>query len=576
MAAGIKPFMRPDPLKKACGWATCLALYAGLSAGRYDWSLPSRDFAVRGYVLQLFFSALFFPTLYYILATLGIHRVWRQIACVSLGVIYAFPHHWIGTDRYYLFRQGRTFWDSRKYPLPTPEPDWFWGALRHLPSIPYEAPFFFLLFSTGLLVIKLWQKAHPVAKDPAWMRPLPYAVFVMIVLQTWLHLSLRSPYTYIPHYMPPLSYNYWCNTYLFKGAKGVVNFDYYLFRAAELLFLDDKNLLPVLSGRIFPMFISSPWSAFINPYYVWLVFNVAAWSMACLAIYHLALGEFGACSAFFSTLFMASAQGIIVYVAQPTVYVFAITGISLLLALQQWLFDPKRFCPVHALLFGSFCTLFLLTYESQPWLVGLVVIAYLRGFNLRWTLLSLAWAFFLYECYFTVINALPQLYSQAPLIGENPMVNIMAMLKGFHLATLFQRLLFSFGDFCVAMIHAFNICLVPALGGLILAGSAFKRHFSLLAIAAPAFLTYMFFDLGLSGIYNQFPRLVYSAYPLIYLLGGLCLAKLAAGPLFIQRPRLGMGLAILIVLLHAAWMNADVFGYPHIYRYWFYCGPVYA
>jgi hypothetical protein len=567
--------MCPDRLKKACWWATCLALYAGLSAGRYDWSLPSRDFAVRGYALQLFFSALFFPTLYYILAPLGIQRVWRQIACASLGLIYAFPHHWVGTDRYYLFRQGRTFWDSRRYSLPKPEPDWFWGALHHLPSIPYEALFFFLLLGTGLLVIKRWRNAHPVAKDPAWLRPLPYVVFAMIVLQTWLHLSLRSPYTYVPHYMVPISYNYWCNTYLFEGAKGVVNFDYYLFRAAELIFLDDNHLLPVLPGRIFPMFISSPWSAFINPYYVWLVFNVAAWSLACIAIYHLALGEFGMQCAFFSTLFMASAQGIIVYVAQPSVYVFAITGVSILLALQQWLFDPKRFRPAHALLFGPICTFFLLTYESQPWLVGLAVIAWLRGFNLRWTLLSLAWAFFLYECYFAIFNVLPQLYSQPPLIGINPMDNIMAMLEGFHFSMLFQRSLLSLGDFCVVMTHAFNVCLVPALCGLALAGSTSKRHLSLLAFAVPAFLTYMFFDLGFST-YNQYPRLVYSAYPLIYMLCGLCLAKLATCPRFIHRPRVGMGLAILIVLLHATWVNADVFGHPHIYNYWFCWRPAFA
>jgi hypothetical protein len=567
--------MCPGPLKKVFCWATCLALYAGLSVGHYDWSPPFRDFAVRGYALHVFFSALFFPTLYYILAKLEIHRVWRQIVCASLGVIYAFPHHWIGTDRYYLFRQGRTFWDWREPGLPTPKPDWFWGALHHLPDIPYEAPFFFLLLISGFLALGLWQKTHPAAVKLPWTQALPFVVFAMILLQTWLHLSLRSPYTYIPHYGWPANYNFWCHDYLFKEAKGAVNFDYYLFRSAELLFLDDQHRLPVLSGRIFPMFISSPWSAFINPYYVWLAFNVAAWSLACIAIYYLALNEFGTRCAFFSTLFMASAQGVIVYVAQPKVYVFAITGVSILLALQQWLFGPKHFQPVNALLFGSFCTLFLLTYESQPWLVGLALIAYLKGFNMRWTLLSLAWAFFLYECYYAIINSLPQLYSQPPLLGENPVLNIMTMLEGFHIAMLIRCLLHSLGDFCVVMIHAFNICLVPALWGLFLARSTSKRYFSLLAIAVPAFLTYVFFDLGLS-IYSQYPRLVYSAYPLIYMLCGLCLAKLAACPLFVRRPRIGMGLAILIVLLHAAWMNADVFGHPHIYYYWFCCGPAYA
>src|ERR1035441_3480800 len=136
--------MCPGPVKKTACWAGGLALFAVLSAGRYEWSPALRDFAIRGYLPHLFFAVLFFPALYYVLADLGIGRVWRRAGCALLGVIYSFPTHWLGLDRYYLFRQGPTYWDWRDADLPRPETDWFWGALHRLPDIPYEAPFFFL------------------------------------------------------------------------------------------------------------------------------------------------------------------------------------------------------------------------------------------------------------------------------------------------------------------------------------------------------------------------------------------------------------------------------------------------
>src|SRR6202040_2691416 len=138
---------------------------------------------------HLFFATLFFPALYYVLADLGIGRVWRRAGCALLGVIYSFPNHWLGLDRYYLFRQGPTYWDWREAGRPVPETDWFWGALHRLPAIPHEAPFFLLFLMIGLLALWRWQKFHPPAAHLPWARALPFVVFAVILLQTWLHLS---------------------------------------------------------------------------------------------------------------------------------------------------------------------------------------------------------------------------------------------------------------------------------------------------------------------------------------------------------------------------------------------------
>jgi hypothetical protein len=568
--------MHPAAVKKAAGWAGFLALFAVLSAGRYDWSPAVRDFAIRGYAPQLFFAALFFPALYYVLADLGTGCGWRRAGCALLGVIYSFPTHWLGLDRYYLFRQGPTYWNWREAGRPVPEPDWFWGALHRLPDIPDEAPFFLLLLIAGFLALRLWQKFRPAAADLPWARALPFVVFAVILLQTWLHLSLRSPYTYVSHYEQPAQSHYWYHDYLFEGTKGAVNSDYPIFRAAELVFLGDSRPLNVLPGRLFPMFLSSPWSAYINPYYVWVVFNVIAWGLACVAIHYLALNDFGPRCASFSTLFMASAQGVILYVAQPKIYVFGITGVAILLALQQRLFEPKHFRPMGALLFAAICALYLLTYDSQPWLIGLALIAWLRGFNLRWTLLSLGLALLLYEWFAVLVDYLPQLAPFDPFVISNPWDTIKETFLGFHPMRLWLHSLYSLEGFCVVMIHAFKFCLIPALGGLFLIRPATKQHMALLVVGLPALLTYAFFEMGANSYYTHSPRLVYQAYPLVYILCGLCLAKLSEYPPLARRPRLGMLAAISVVVLHFAWVNADVFGHPAIYYYWFYRSGGYA
>jgi hypothetical protein len=561
---------RSHPASKFAGWAVCLALFAGLSLGRFDWNPALRSYAIRGYVPYLFFAVLFFPALYYVLADFGVAPAWRRFWCILLGVVYSCPHHWLGTDRFYRFRRGPLYWDCYQAGMPPPQPDWFWAAAHRLPAIPHEAVFFFLLLSTGFFVLIAWRKTHPAPSEARGRPVLPFAVFSLILFQTWLHLSMRSPYTYVPHYDQPAQVNYWHHKYLFEGAKGAVNGDYHIFCSAELMFLGAARPLVVWPGRLFPMFISSPWSAYINPYYVWIAINVLAWNLACIAIYYLALNEFGRHGAAFSALLMASAQGMIAYVAQPKIYVLAIAGVAILLALQQRLFEAKRPQPAGALLFGAVCALFLLTYENQPWLIGLVLIAHLRGFNMRWTSLSLALAFILDESFSILFQHLPRIWPIAGMWGPNPLDSITLLLVDLRAFEFMRRAMLSVTGFCSVMMHAFNFCLIPALGSFFLARAATKRCLAILAVGLPAFLTYTLFQMANSIYYTRYPRLVYQAYPLVYLLGGLCLARLFERPFFIGRLRPWAWAAILVVIFHFVWVNADVFGYPGIYYHWFY------
>jgi hypothetical protein len=150
-----------------------------------------------------------------------------------------------------------------------------------------------------------------------------------------------------------------------------------------------------------------------------------------------------------------------------------------------------------------------------------------------------------------------------------PWDNIKEIFTGLHTTRLCRYSLRSLDGFGIVMIHAFNLCLAPALGGLFVARAATKRYLALLAVGIPALLTYTYFDLG-SSFYIQFPRLVYQCYPLVYVLCGLCLARLSESRFAVSWPHIGMWTAFFVVTLHFVWVNADVFGHPAIYYYWFY------
>jgi hypothetical protein len=217
----------------------------------------------------------------------------------------------------------------------------------------------------------------------------------------------------------------------------------------------------------------------------------------------------------------------------------------------------------------------MLTYESQPWLIGLALIAWLRGYNMPRTLFSLVLALLLYILFTTLVKRLPQLGLQPALVGNQPWNAIKEMVQGLHTTRIWRHSLRALVGFCVVMTHAFNFCLVPALCGLFLARSATRRFLALLSVGVPALLTYAYFDFG-SSFYIQFPRLVYQAYPLIYILCGLCLARLSEHPFSARWPRIGTWMAIFVVFAGFAWVNADVFGHPAIYYYWFYRWGAYA
>lgn len=542
-----------------------LGLFAGLVLlyGRYDWSPEGTPFSFRSYVLSAFFLVLFLPIFHFFLKLWVRDQRIAKILTGVTGIVFTLPYQWLGL-RAYLYPPVFYF-DCHAPGLPRPSLQWLPDGFQRPPSIPYEAFCFGLLLGLGLCAIGL--KTSLRSKQGKWS----LAIFLLLLLQAWLHLSMRSPYTYIPHFEQPPANDYFYVFYLFPGAQGAVNMDYWIFRYAEEMFIGANRDLPILANRMFPAYLASQLGSFINPYYIWLFLNVGFWGLGVFSVYYLGRQVFGKNEGFFAALIMASAQGIILYVNQPKGYTVAISGIAILLAAQCFLLHGSRPSLQNTLIFGVLFGLFSLCYEGQPWIIALPLMARALGLDWRRTLAAVVLGFSISSFFLWMLNHIGHVIinPSLALVGNpvHPVDHVVNMIKGGEFRKIFHLLFVAKNSFIDVMKHAFPLVLIPAVLGFFLAQGKRKYLFTLLI---PALMTWFLMELGESSYYVQFPRLVYSAYPSIYLAAGVLLALIFRRVRVASVPGLGQGLAWLFILTNFVYMNLDVWGYPDIYYSWFY------
>jgi len=537
-----------------------VALGLILLIGRYEWSATVIPYSTRSYVVTALFWILFLPVVHFLLkdfTKLRGNAVW---VTRSLVIIFCLPDVWLGLSR---FRFAGGFFDWREPGLPLPQEIWFPKALFHLPDFPNEFLFFAGMLLLGFTVLKILPQTRS-----SWK--IPFGIYVLILFETFLHMSVRSPYSYIPHHEAPASEKYWYLDYLFSNAQGAVNLDYPMYKAAEDLFIGKQTTLICLFLRLFPMFISTPFSRFINPYYVWLFLNLCVWSVGIFAIHRLTLSLFDRRVAIFASIFMASSLGLIHYVAQPKVYVFGIVGVIILLAIQDALFKDAQSRFNHIFLFGGCFALFLLCFDGQPWIIVLPVAAWVRGKeNPSKTIIGVFIGFIIYKSYLAIFHKLPYLIEREPVAtgGGHPVDNLLITLKHFEGSKILRLLLRDLQDFPSALFHAFNLATFLALIGIFWTKG--RERLYLLVLFIPAFLIWSLMELG-ESFYTEFPRLVYSAYPAVFILAGVALATIEQRLQPKVFLRLGLTISLLLMLTNIVYANLDVFGFPQIYFHWFF------
>jgi hypothetical protein len=571
---GKERTIRGWPTIRALGiWAAVLGLGLVVLSGRYDWSSAVYAYSLRGYLSSAYMFVVFLPTLYYTLDRFIPQR--RVVLGVTgvMAVLLTLPYRWLSLDRFYYYANRRQWYNLGEPGIPPPEPDWFPEALRRLPAIPHEGLLFGGLFATGVIVAAIcWKYGQHSWKVPRNRRVLVFfAIYCLILVQTWLHLSLRSPYTYIPHFERSPETGYWYHVYMFPDQKGAVNADLFVFMTLEDNFIGaTRPINTMLIRRSFPFYLSSQISYFVNTFYVFIVFNVAVWFLSVLCCYLFVKGIWGENVAIFASIMTASGTGFIMFVGQPMNYHTGYAIIFVLIYLfQRVLVESDR--SLHStLLIGAILGLSLLIYDLFPFLVFFIGYGIMRRVSVKCLALSNVISIIIYFGFlFVYFDVLKQNYNDTNAKQATESIdNIIGLLRNSSLdywyIMTFRFLELYWGHLCKSFF------ILPILSSL--AGLFFLRHrediIFILLLLIPSILTLAVLHFGGQSIANL-PRFMYIAYPAVYILSAIALDRFGSIQIRSARGRLILLIPWTFIFLLIIFNNIDIFGFPSLYYHFY-------
>jgi len=578
-------------------WAVVFSYLLVLLIGRYDWARDRRPYSLEGYLASAWLLLLLLPTVFYTMRVLVGRRAATATTAV-LALICVFPYDWLGFP-------GTRFWSdivaysdwSNHANTPLPVITWFPAALWQGPVIPHETLVFTLLLAAGAAPLLWVSRGRPTrrwfAHHPAWA--VAAVAFLLILLESWLHLSLRAPYSYAMHYAErtpeqrawiipsttgrpqiridqvPRPHGWW-HIYLFPDYRGAVNRDYIWSRAGEEVFHGVPPLRPSpIMRRLLTPYLASQFTYFFNPYYVYLLLNTAWWLAAVSAGFSLARRLTDIRTAVVFSLLIATGCGFIYFVNQPLSYLSGYAAeIVLIFLFDILLADQSNWRNVW--LFGLIYGLGMLVSDLLPLAPLFLLYGLVRRVPLRRSLPAIAIA----GCIYVSTLAFLIYVARAPNVLGNFDVLLHPRTDWAHMTlNRFYILCLEFlKRFAMDMFDGFLILpLLPAM----LALPFLRQRTLALAIAAmmlPAFFTIahlefsgaMFQDWPLAAL----PRLAYNAYPAVYLLAAIGLVE-GCARIFHNHPRLACGIPWVFLLIVFVLNNLDVFGVPATY-YQFYFG----
>ncbi len=562
-------------------WIALLGAGLVLLHGRYDWSPETAGFARRGWLSSGYLLVATLPTLYWLVHLLSGSRTMASRAVFVVATVATLPYRWLGLQGLYYDLTLPPTWEGPEVPTV----DWLPGAFAHLSSMPYELTFFALLTCAGLAVAAgiSWGRGQPLR--PAWP-----ALFLLLVVQTWMHLSLRSPYVYITrHERPPAEQN-WYVTYLFPGGQGAANADYLgFFRPMDDHFMGTPvETHPIVIRRSYVHWITTQVSYFVSPYYVYLVVNVVLWFLACLSTHRLAQVICGPAVARFSALFVATGPGFIMYVAQPMSYVAAHAVVAMVfLTLERALARDALRGWADVAGFGATLGLASMVYDGMPALwPGLLLYGWVRRASLHRlsVAIGLAWSIgagflALQERVLDVdVRSLHGHYHDAVWTG------LARMMRSPEIGETYVTIQRGLRAWLASMVNAFFVVpVLLALGGMLLLQGQ-RRALAVSALGLPSLIAVLVLQVGGAhwgdatggGVFPlaEFPRFAYIAYPAVYLLAAICIVesraalRRASGDALVRAAADALPWAALALVLVLA--NIDAFGYPQMYYLFYY------
>jgi hypothetical protein len=545
-----RPSLRARLLLPALAWLGVLAAGALLLYGRYDWQEAGGKFARSGYLSSLYFFLLVVPTAYYLTRVLSGRVVAARAVAAVVFVAGALPYHWLGLQR---FRAATVI-----YPAPADtRMRWFPAALSE-GGFPYEPLFFLTLALAFGLAVWLIAGGARTRSVPRRLWPL-LAAFAAIVVQMWMHTSLRSPYTYT-QYFEEATWNHKC---LLPGGQAAVNGDIRFFTTLNDLF----NGLPgrvdtMLLRRSFVHYLSSPFTYFWNAFHVYLVLNALLWLAAVVCGYGWArkvVHPDDRRAPLLVAALVCIGNGFIYFAAQPMHYLAGYAAVMIALYLYEALVVERRLWLLYGVAFG----LCAATYDLFPLFPALLVYGAFRKARLRDTALGLAVALVVYFGFpalaFQVLRLPNNAYNTDH--GTSALAHILTTLRHPDAGDLYYDVVGFFRVYGQNLLLAFFVveALVAAVALLVLP----RRQQLLVAILLlPSFLlnAYLYFGkVPWAGtLIIELPRFTYSAYPAVYLAAALGLARL---------PWRWAWAAVGVLFL---WHNVDVLGLPDMHFHFYF------
>lgn len=569
------PFM-PVVIWRIIVWITILALGISLLYGRYNWEGQSQQGAMQGFLSSAYMFALFLPTLYYTLFYFTKHLTLTRFTTALFGIIFTLPYQWLGLGKYYYYANREAWFVNNSSNTTSGAPqiqlDWFPGAWSRLPAIPYETSFFTVLLFIGIIIAVLcWRHGPNSFRMPHNQYILLWlCIYFLILLQTWLHLSMRSPYTYLAHYERSPDQNYWYHGYLFPNFSGAVNADYPVFRSLEEYFIGDtrsNNYMLIRRAAFF--YFTGQFSYFIHTMYVSLFFNIALWMATTVSGYLFARKLINERVGIFVALFIASGTGFIVYVAQPMTYLPGFCIIMILIYLFDELFVLSR-CVSHIILFSLLMSIGLLIYDIMSIYVFFILYALIKKANLKLFLIILILPLLLYSGFIYLQLDILKIFVDPSNVKEamEPFEHIKKLIAYPDFIKLYVLSLPVLSMFIGHLLKAFFILpILLAVVGLFLLDDM-KKSVIILSMIFPSLITLAYMHYGGTHI-AAFPRFTYAAYPGIFILAAVALNKIA----HFHLPRIPDRLFTIApwVIIFGVFIlnNIDVFGFGMMYYYFY-------
>jgi len=546
-----------------------------LAYGRYDWS--ANPIALRAYTLSEFFFVLVLLGVYANFRALGLSNRRGFWPCLTIGAILLnLPYRWLGIDGlFYLRNHPFDFGPSKIF-----ESEWLGHGSLRVSWTATAALLFAFLIGAAIISAVTRHGSYP-SNGPApaandRTRRLFLLLFLFMAVEAWMHLSNRSPYSYVPHFQAPPAKNSLYSYQALPDGLGVVNADFAYFSRLEELFQGNRpDTTVLLVRRAFIFYVSSHLSYFIGFYRSFLILNLLLWLAAAAAMYAFCRDLTGSeVVAAIAAGFTACGPGFIMYAAQPMAYLPGYALLAILVYLYHRHISRTGLAgPVPIAASGILLGLTMLAYDTFAWVLFLVGYALLTRVPLRRALAvvvlgSAVYASFLFLIFRVFTFARENQNDR--FIGD-ALVQLGELVRHPQSSQVFSLLTGLCQDYIQQLVQVtFYVPAALAALALFLVHIPVRLKVVAFLLLLPSAATAAFFHFGQSYLV-QFPRFTYAAYPGVILLAAVAIGR--ASDYFQNRgQRRTARLLWAAPLVATAFLaNADAFGFmTHLYYHFYF------